>query len=124
MTDVPDFIAINKEKLMNVWACLVMDSHEEAYHQLYTAWSEDPHADPYHAFDMWWTDKEGMDALERMRGVIGEPEEEPAVLDEEETELICKAILFYGQHIAMGQSGGDEILPQLDVILEKLGHNG
>ena len=76
MTDVPDFIAINKERLMNVWACLVMDAPEEAYHQLYSAWSDDPNADPLNWFSEWWTTEEAEAALKRMREIIGEPGEE------------------------------------------------
>ena len=78
MADVPPFIAINKEKLMNVWACLVFSDYEEAYHQLYTAWSEDPNADPYTAFDTWWTSEEADAALARMKEGIGEPDEKVA----------------------------------------------
>ena len=37
-----------------------------------------------------------------------------------EKELINNAIKYYGGNIAMGQSGGDEILPELSIILEKL----
>jgi len=72
---VVDTITIDKEKLMNVWACLVMDDIEQAYHQLYTAWNDREDANPFNAFSDWWTDDEMDAALKRMRELIGEPEE-------------------------------------------------
>ena len=42
-------------------------------------------------------------------------------LDVIEKELICKAVLFYGQQMTMSQSSYPVgLLPQLAVILEKL----
>lgn len=37
-----------------------------------------------------------------------------------ELELIKDAILYHGQHIAIGQSGGEEVLPEFDEILNKI----
>lgn len=86
MTDIPGFITINsgpdsiiinKEKLMNVWACLVLalnDDHytQEAYHQLYTAWNDREDANPFDAFSEWWTHNEADAALKRMRDLTSE----------------------------------------------------
>ncbi len=43
-------------------------------------------------------------------------------LNKNEVELVCKAILSYGQGFAMGQSSYEVgLLPKLDIILKKLG---
>ncbi len=71
-------IEVDYEKLLNLWACLVLalndDSYvQEAYHQLYTAHDKYEDGDPFEAFSGWWTHADGEAALKRMGELIGEP---------------------------------------------------
>lgn len=42
------------------------------------------------------------------------------IFTDRELELIKDSILYHGQSIAIGQSGGDEVLPEFDEILNKI----
>ena len=68
-----DTITLKKEDLMKVWACLVNEDFELAYHHLYESQDACEGSEPDAPFEHWWTDEEGMDMVRQMRLASGIP---------------------------------------------------
>lgn len=62
-----EMITVRKDRLVKIWACLVLEDFEEAYHNLYAAMAEDEGADEWNPFSKWWTEEEGYRALREQR---------------------------------------------------------